>query len=405
MVSKQPIEQNWSKRTKFLTQALIISGTLNIALVSTFFYFVLQDKQTAVSFENAPVKSAAHTAVSNEQCLLQFSTMSFSELLSLLESKESMEASYKKRDLALAALVAFHHFNLQKALGTAPQQQRTVSFLHEGIERVDLTIYPGLSDDQFEAILRFAKTEKWPYTAEGLFFEIKQSKPPQDPTLLESFYLTQEFNSIATLFSRAGFSFQKEVLIELISQGDWQILKEFTLEQKQVQDLSPARLRDLLVKFLKKRSLIAARVLVEIDREFLVKRLEDPDLLLLLDVIAERSTPVDLLLKELLFSPRSDAVWRKAGEKLYGLAGLPVPEPYDHHLTIRTFFPANVPPPSVASSETEKKKGKRTYIVQHGDSLWKIAKKHKVSVEALRQQNRLESEKLKPGKELEIPEK
>ena len=36
-------------RAKWLTQALIISGTFNIGLISTFVYFVLKDKQEALA--------------------------------------------------------------------------------------------------------------------------------------------------------------------------------------------------------------------------------------------------------------------------------------------------------------------------------------------------------------------
>lgn len=45
----RPSENPWIRRTKWLTQALIISGTLNIGLLATFIYFVIQDKQQSFS--------------------------------------------------------------------------------------------------------------------------------------------------------------------------------------------------------------------------------------------------------------------------------------------------------------------------------------------------------------------
>ena len=39
----------WASRAKWLTQALIISGTLNIGLIATFVYFVLKDKQASLA--------------------------------------------------------------------------------------------------------------------------------------------------------------------------------------------------------------------------------------------------------------------------------------------------------------------------------------------------------------------
>lgn len=398
--------QDWSRRTKILTQALIVSGALNIGLLATFFYFVMQGDKEAVAFELKPPKEEVLIpALTNELLLSTYSTLSFPELLDLLGDQEVVEAGYKKRDLALACLTTFHYFNLEKALGTSTIQRRQLSFIHnEGQEKIDVDVFPGLTEEQYGAVLQYSKTEKWPMTSEGLFFELQHSKLPRDPSLLETFYLTNEFHAIATLFSRSGLSLKKEILVDLICHGDWKIVQEFTQEQKQAQDLSPARIRTFLMKFLKKRALLAARILLEVDREFVVNRLDDSDLMLLLDLFTEKSPALELLVKEILQSPRTDAVLKKAAEKLYAFAGTSMPEPYNHSQTLQMFFPqqAQTPQASEIPRETSKN-GKRLYIVQQGDSLWKIAKKHRVTIDALMKKNRLESEKLKVGKELEIP--
>lgn len=44
-----------------------------------------------------------------------------------------------------------------------------------------------------------------------------------------------------------------------------------------------------------------------------------------------------------------------------------------------------------------------TYLVDRGDSLWIIAKKHGITVDEVRQQNGLESNKIFPGQILEVP--
>jgi LysM repeat protein len=49
------------------------------------------------------------------------------------------------------------------------------------------------------------------------------------------------------------------------------------------------------------------------------------------------------------------------------------------------------------------KKQEHTYIVQEGDSLWKISKKFNVNIDRLRAYNQLDSDALKPGKSLRIP--
>lgn len=45
----------------------------------------------------------------------------------------------------------------------------------------------------------------------------------------------------------------------------------------------------------------------------------------------------------------------------------------------------------------------RLYIVQEGDSLWKISRRFGVDMEAIKEQNRIGSSDLKPGTVLKIP--
>jgi len=398
MSSNNSLQPEWSRKARFLTQALIVSGALNIGLLATFVYSVFQKKEAAISFERPPAgESPLISSLSNERILFNYSTLSFPELVELLDNHEKVEDGYQKRDLALASLAAFHFFNLEKALGSLPSQRRFVSFIHqEGQEKIDIPIFPGLSDADFQAAIQYAKTERWPVTTGGLFFELKQGKNPTDPSLLEAFYLSPEFHSAASLFLRCGLSLPKETLVGLLSQGDWGTLQQLHEEQKLSQDLSPARLKTVLLRYLHKRSLLAAKIFVEWDRESVMRRFEDADLFLLLDVHTERTEAFETLLKELLLSPRGDAVQKKAAEKLYAFEGLALPEPYNSVAAFQRFCPQNPAPKA-------EPQGKKIYIVQEGDSLWKIARKHKVSIEQLQKLNKLETDKLRPGRKLEIP--
>jgi hypothetical protein len=186
----QPRSQDnlWVSRNKWLTQALIISVTVNIGLIATFINFVIKDKQEALALELTPVKETADPLATNVQLLRSYSLLPTQELLLRLENKDLLEEGLTKRDLSLACLVAFHHFNLDKALGGLPLQKRTIPFTnHEGQERIDVPVFPGLADYQFQAILQYAKTEKWPLTSQGLFYEMKRSGPPHDLSLLDAF--------------------------------------------------------------------------------------------------------------------------------------------------------------------------------------------------------------------------
>ncbi|MBS0604957.1 MAG: LysM peptidoglycan-binding domain-containing protein [Verrucomicrobia bacterium] len=415
-------DNQWVSRTKWLTQALIISGTLNIGLISTFIYFVLKDKQEALSIELKPAsKESGEALATNIQLLRSYSLLPYQELLLRLENRDHIEEGLAKRDLALACLVAFHHFNLDKALGGLPLQKRTIPFTNnDGQETIDVPVFPGLADYQFLAIMQYAKTEKWPLTSQGLFHEIKRAASPRDPSLLDSFYLSPEYHAAYTLLTKSGLNLTREQVVDLIAEGDWKTLSDLSAQQRTAMDLTPDRRRAFLVDYLNNHSRIAAKLLLDTDFEFVSKRLDDGQILTLLDLYTDKTSFLQNFAKELLASPRTDAVWKRAASLLYILAGEQVPEPYDHLMAVQRFLPQASPKPAPeapqplivqtkasvqAPAPAPSKSKKRTHTIEQGDNLWKIARKYHVSVEEIMRANRMDSEKLRPGKQLEIPEK
>ncbi|MGH2612887.1 MAG: LysM peptidoglycan-binding domain-containing protein [Rhabdochlamydiaceae bacterium] len=398
------MQPQWEKKSRFLTQLLIWSGALNIGLLSSLVYLVLRDRPETISFDLRPASSLKISQMTNQEILRQFSTFSWGELISHLDNDELVEEGYKKRDLALASLVAFHGFDIERALQGSFVQKRGIALARkEGPEEINLILYPGLSEDQFEAIRRFIQTERFPFTALGLFYEVQHSVHRHDPALLEAFYLTPEFNSVLTLCQRTGVNLPKEFLIEMISQGDWKTLHQFALEQKEAMDLTPDRLKKLLLGYVRCRSLLAAKILLQWDREFILKRLDDQELIAFLDLFKESSPLLKDLLKELITSSRSDTVWKKAAEQLYAFAQLPLPEPYDHQATLATFADIALPASTQPKDPLEAEQTEQKHTIAYGENLWKIARKYKVSVEALRRANHLEADKLREGKTLTIP--
>jgi hypothetical protein len=405
----------WARRTKWLTQALIISGTLNIGLIATFAYFVLKEKQEtlAITLKPAP-KEVSHPAT-NSHFLSSYSLLPYQELLLRLENKDLIEEGLTKRDLALACLVAFHHFNLDKALGGLPLQKRTIPFSNnEGQETIDIVVFPGLADYQFQAILQYAKTEKWPLTSQGLFYELKRSSSPRDPTLLDAFYLSSEYHAVYTLFTKTGIHMTREQIIDLICDGDWKILPEFTEQQRASLDLSPDRRRFLLLEYVNHYSKLAAKILLDSDPDFVSKRLDDAQILTILDLYPDKGPNLENFAKELLASPRTDTVRKHAASILFSLAGEPFPIPYNYEFALQRFLPQlapksieEAPPAMIAPTKAPipAKSQKKWHTVEPGDSLWKIARKYHVGVEEIMRLNQMETEKLRPGKRLEIPEK
>jgi LysM repeat protein len=402
-----PMQPQWEKKSRFLAQLLIWSGALNIGLLSSLIYLVLRDRPETIAFDLKPASSVQVSQTTNQDILHQLSTLSWGELVDQLDTMDLVEEGYRKRDLALATLVAFHGLDIERALQGSLVQKRGISLTRkEGPEEINLVLYPGLTEDQFGALRRFIQTEKFPFTPMGLFYEIQNSSP-RDPALLEAFYLTPEFGSVATLCQRMGIHLPKEFLIEMMAQGDWKTLVQFTAQQKEVMDLSPDRLKKLLLNYVRCRSVLAAKILLQWDRDFILKRFDDRELIVFLDLFKESSQPLSELLKELITSSRSDAVWKKAAEKLYAFAQLSLPEPYDHQLTLAAFAGVTftkTAPSSISQPPVEEPSHiERRHTIAHGENLWKIARKYKVSVEALRQANHLETDKLREGKTLIIP--
>lgn len=409
----------WQKRSRILTQALIVSGALNIALFATFCFFVF-DKKMEMAREN--LSSKPKDFVTNAEVISCFCEKNFSELVELLHNKESIEDGYCTRDLALSILVSFHQFYLEKALGRSVSEERKLLFSKtEKGEKIELSIFPNLKDEEYQAVIRYAQTEKWPLTNQGLFFAAKRlysKKMALDSTLMTALCQTKELIASAILLGRCGYFVTKGDLLELILEGDFCSLEKFYLEQQRGAELSKERGRDFLLEYLAGHSPKAAHILLKWDFEFVTRRLTDELVLFVLDSVSVEDQQGIRLAKALLCSTRGERVFRVAAERLYASVNEPLPADFHLLKAIERFCkealrqvpsPEKTPTFPVARGMVlkvdEKKHKKRTYIVQERDSLWKIAKKQGTTVEAISKLNHLETEKLRPGQVLELPPK
>lgn len=440
-----------------LVRALVISGLLNVVILSLLLYWVVKERVPLPYFEQRPADYEEQLAPladdrSSGEVITAFKNLPFEQLVDKLHDTQLVENGFTQRDLALAALVSFYHFDLTRALAghTQPRQKRgfVCKASAEG-KPVHWVAYPGLSEEQFNEIIRFIHTERWPITSKGLFVLLQNHQEAK--SVADAFLMTSEFLAVEMLFNRSHLSIQKRELLNVIREGSWKLLKEFFQKQRVTNDLSEARRQKFLLDYIKQGSQAAAYLLLKTDQEFATKKLDDRDVLLILELLTTKTVESEKYALELLTSPRTNAVWMKSTARLYQYAGETIPERWSYQMALKRFAPhrliansldsvikssspASSPAPiataptktltPITSSNSIKKippipaipsnqvKPQPTvapkdllYIVQEGDSLWKIARRFSVSIDGLKARNQLKTDLLKPGTVLKIPPK
>lgn len=382
-----------TKKFKTLSLALIFSVTLNIGLVA---YFLIQD--SPISFARTRSKNLQIEA-SNAKILSQMSRLTFRELVSYLTNRTLVEEGYSKRDLAVAALTAYHHFNIEKALSGKPEQMR----VHRLSDDQTIELYPSLTEAQFEAIIRFAYQEKWPLTAKGLFFHL-QTHPEREESLEQAFFHTPEFYAMQLLFQKTDVPQDSETLLNLISEGSWTQLESFTSEQAEILDFSIDKRRELLMGYISLHSPTAAKLLLKTDFHFALKKLEDRNILDLLTLMKKECPEGKEFCLDLLRSPRSNAIWNAAAMTLYSYVGEMPTQPIDPKAVIARFSSGEKEPVVVSAPKpTPKPEPSRYHIVKEGETLWKISRTYKVQIDEIVKLNGLEKDTLFPGMTLKVP--
>ena len=224
---------------------------------------------------------------------------------------------------------------------------------------------------------------------------------------MQAFTITPEFYALQTLFQKSGANPSQDQLIDLIGDGNWQMLDGFVREQSQMLDLSDDRRRRFLLSYLAMQSPAAADLLLQTDFMFALKRLDDKGLI---DLLSHAQTN-EILQKfciELLQSARSDAIYEKSSQLLYRMAKEEMPQPFNLSQA-RTRFVPSAPVAAAAAPKKEpapaaRESSMRTHVVKEGDSLWKISRQYHVNLDDLMAINHLEKDRLKLGMVLKIPQ-
>ncbi len=425
-MGRKKIKHSWVKKNSWVGQAFIVSSAVNVGLLSSLVYIACKKniQPTEISQKKSEnIAKPFYVSTSSVEILSNFFEESYESLFRYLGDDTLVEDGYRKRDFALACLVSFHHFDIQKALSGSFLQERALEFVHkDGGERIRLKIFPGLDDEQFDAVEHFAKVEKWPLTNQGLFFELQRQQGSARPQALkETFYLSSEFNSVWMLFNSMEKTLSLEEILELMLESDWRFIEEFHRSCMVNHDFSKDVQRSFLSLLVERRSKSAAKYLIENDLNFVLKKLDDARVIYLLSLIDSTTRNSKEFASQLVSSVRSDAVHKSAGLKLYDLFELNPPKTFElaqiyKDFNIKTDALSNE---DVASEEKvsetlpESKKEvvviaderqANVYVVQKGDSLWVIAKKFKVKISDLKEANNIKySPLIKPGMKLKIP--
>lgn len=428
---------------RYLLVLLLASLVLNLVVLGALSYWGFRERPPTPYCALKPVEGAAADSThkisgAKEQVLAEYASFSFQGLVQELKKQELVEDGFRRRDFALALLQAIYELDVDRAIRKEQRQDPRIFIWRQGTIERRLLFYSGLHDAEFASISRFAQEEAWPISPKAQFTRLQEQKRQMniDPTLAETFMISPDFWTFYLLFHRTASSVSKEQVLELLLEGSWDTIDVFVREQKQAHDLSLERKRRLLLLFMKTGSSAAARLLLQTDFMYAVKQLDDAQVIEILRLLSGKTQESEAFAKEMLKSPRSQGVWQQASLRLYEYAGEPIPKSWSRDGSLERFLgeqkkkkslplplpkksmktpvvPAPVVPakshsaachqPTRSVSQKKNTSPCRIYIVQQGDSLWKISRRFGVGMQELMTTNQLSSAHLKPGTLLKIP--
>lgn len=231
------------------------------------------------------------------------------------------------------------------------------------------------------------------FKTKKLFSLLKKEEFIEDSSLQDTIFLTPEFRTVEALFKDVNTP--KEKLLKMLQEGGYELLLAF--HEKSQGNVTPNLRKKFLLAYLNKGSQTAGELLLKTDLEFASKHLGDAAALSLIQHLHFPTNEAISFLTILAASAREDALKSAAKAKYKELTGKSW-EPLVSRETSLVKVEKVVPFPAKPRKEL-------LYIVQDGDSLWKIAKKFSATIEEIRELNKLKTDALKPGTPLRVPDR
>ncbi len=215
-----------SRKWRVFRHAFLLSAGLNVVLAGLFFYFFIWQASFPIFFAYPPAELSTAPVVLPLQALKELLPLSSEELKNHLTDLRKVEEGYKVRDLALALLVYRERIDLKRALGKSPAERKW-----QVANAADLSLFPGLKDDDFQKFFHFIEHEKHPQDAERLH-HLMTNEACREESLLQTFMRTEEYLQLSSLFAKASVPLTKGALLALAGEMPWPLLSSFVEEQK-----------------------------------------------------------------------------------------------------------------------------------------------------------------------------
>lgn len=304
----------------FLRNALILSLALNIGL---FAALVLRGKLPVRTLSS---KLSPTREMTNESVIQLYQALEMPDLIIELKQNESIEEGITCGDIALGCLVAFHDFDIKRALGGALVEERTLVYRSKDEGRAKtLTIYPFLSAAQKNALFHFATSEQWPLKPCGLFKALKKCSSAPD-SLIQAFYLTPNFQKLAELTGAP-----KDLLLSALLEGDWNDYSKLRFSIQHI-GMGAALFQHLHGGY-------SVELFLRTSFDYAAKRLSDREVIEVLRMIRLPSERAALFSKQLLLSVRSEDVHYLSAALLAKIYNKPLEAPFDRYRAVEHFFP------------------------------------------------------------------